>query len=243
MTDSGEATAPLSLEDFETQVNDTIKAATRDGAGKLVFPEDAPVEVAYAARAEIRRRHTQGEYTKAEQSNAALKAENDELIKRYQDSMPLDVSPEKQKALDEMKFADPEKWYEEMRKLEGAQKKAQSEELKKQLAEVSAEGTKAAELKHREAVFNEFNKRNDGPDITVEMLQANVPPRLFTELEKGELTFEEFLDKAHNYLGESKVVADGEQTSGQTNLGKVDGGSEAETAAKGTSDNYTDVIY
>lgn len=213
-----------SQDTFENKVSSVLKTVKRGDNGKLEFPEGTPEEVVYSATAEQRRRDTQAEFTKSRQKQAALEAEKTELLKQVSSNIKVELSDEQVEELEELKFSDPDAW---RRKLNTYEAKAQSErakEVDERLKEVSAKGTETAELERRKHVLQEFQIANPGLVLNDDIIANDIPPRITKQLQDNEITFEDFLQEAHNYLETGKVVATTEKTLGQPNLSKAGGG-------------------
>jgi len=148
---------------------------------------------------------TQASYTKSRQQLKALEKEN-ELLK----SGKLKISPEKQKELDDLKYSNPEKWRQELAKIE----QEQQQEIQKAIQDATLE-----------AKIDLF--KSNYPDVTPDMLQNDLPPRLIKKLEDADIdTFEDVAKEAYEYLKKTKVInPKNPDTMGQPNLNNVSGGS------------------
>ena len=213
-----------SQDTFENKVSSVLKAVTRGDNGKLEFPEGTPEEVVYAATAEQRRRDTQAEFTKTKQAQAALEAEKTELLKQVSSDVKIELSDEQVEELEELKFSDPDAWRRKMNTYETEAQTKRAKEVDERLKEISAKGTETAELERRKQTLQEFQVANPGLVIDDDVIANDVPPRITKRLQDNEVTFEEFLQEAHDYLKTGKVVAMTEKTLGQPNLSKAGGG-------------------
>jgi hypothetical protein len=226
---------------FADQVNNLVNSADVDDKGNLVLPQDStvPEEVFYAATLEKRRRDTQSALGKTSQKLAAESKMREELEKRVAAQVKLDMSPEDSERLDALKYDDPEAWRVEMNKLEQKATTTVQEELNT----LSTEASRHAELTRRAQVLEDFNSKAAIP-ITDEVLENDIPPRISRQLEKGEITFEEFLAKAEDYLVTPKKVAD-TKLAAQPNLGKAGGGADpaAEAVAKQDHISYANQSF
>lgn len=184
-------------------------------------------------KAEKRRRDTQAAFTKSQQ---ALKAKEIEL-EVLRTSKPA-VTAEEAKELEDLKYKDPDAWKSRLDTIEETQKAtiaAKTKELTDQVVQQS-------ELEHRLQVMAEFNAANPGLVITDEVLSFDVPARITKRLEKGEVSFEDFLVEVKEYLIAPKKV----QTNGveqQPNLSKVGGGSTPNVSSKAVSVAYEKEIF
>jgi len=198
--------------------NPEEKAATLDKKSQGQSTETQE-EIDWKAKyeeAEKRRRDTQAAYTKSRQELKMLKAEREALEKQV---LQLDLSVKQTDELEELKFQDPDKWRQEVNRLEEEAKKAKLEALN----QATNEAKTKAELEHRLEVLEEFQKAHPEVHIDDEVIANDIPPRITKKLENGEISFEEFLDEVHGYLTTPKKVAAGEEPPKQVNLGKVGG--------------------
>lgn len=234
-----------SQDTFENKVFSALKVVKRGDDGKLEFPEDTPEEVVYAATAEQRRRDTQAEFTKSRQKQAALEAEKTELLKQVSSDVKVELSDEQAEELEELKFSDPDAWRRKMNTYETEAQSKRAKEVDERLKEVSAKGTETAELERRKQVLQEFQAVNPGLVINDDVIANDIPPRITKRLQDNEVTFEEFLQEAHDYLKTGKVVATTEKTLNQPNLSKAGGGDTPSDDAVGheSKKSYETEVY
>lgn len=213
---------------FEQQVGEVVKQFTKDESGKTVLPEGLEVSepVRYAAMAEKRRRDTESALGKTTQKLRAEEATRKELEKRVAGQMV--ISTEDQQTLEELKFSDPEAWRTQMNTLE---QKATSS-LHEELSTISSNASQQAEFDRRISILTQFNIDNPDYPVTDEAIANDIPPRITKKLEKGEISFEDFLLEANKYLATPKKVA-GTTVLEQPNLGSLGGGSTPSTEALG----------
>ena len=190
---------------FESRVNEAIVATTKDNDGKLVLPEGTDEATAFAVRSEIRRRDTQSAYTKSQQSNKALTAENDKLASSWESDAVSNLSNTEQARLEELKVQDPDMWRTEIATIEDAKRV----QFKEKRQAISVEASQGTELERRELQLVQFNKDNPDVQITDDVIQNDVPPRITRALENGDIQFDEYLDKVKSYLGKGKKLAPG----------------------------------
>lgn len=195
------------------------------------------------ATAEQRRKDTQSSFTKGQQAIKALEAEKAELLIQLQNVTKVSLTTEEQESLDSLKYEDPDAWRIELNRLE---KKAKSESSAN-LEELTGKARGAAELKfeldRRQQVLNEFNESAELP-ITAEVIANDVPPRITSKLEKGEISFEEFLSAVDTYRKTGKVVKN-EKTLEQPDMNQLGGGkTPTDMKPEGSlSDNYSKDLY
>jgi hypothetical protein len=218
-----ESSQPTKGESFEDKVTSIVSQMVQgdDGIWKLPENVEADEAVLYAARAEKRRRDTESKLGKTTHALKALEAEKAELQSKLQQYMADNLTSSQRANLEELKYSDPDKWREEINKLErAATAKAQEE-----LGTISAAASQQAELERRAQVLIAHNEANKDFAITDATL-ADLPPRIVRRLEKGETTFEEFLAEASNYLRAGKVIGSPAIAEPQPNLGNAGGGAK-----------------
>ena len=191
---------------YESRVNEVITAATKSDDGKLVLPEGTDEGLAYSAMAEIRRRDTQGAYTKNQQQLKALQAENEKLASSWESDAVANLSSTEQAKLEELKVQDPDTWRSEIARLEEEKRG----KFKEKREAITVEASQMTELERRGSQLEQFNK--DHPDIvlTDEVIENDIPPRITRKLEKGEINFGDYLAEVAAYLGKPKKLAPGE---------------------------------
>jgi len=211
---------------YQDKVNTVLTEATTGDDGKLVFPEDTPESIQFAAVAEKRRRDTQSSWAQNQQQLKAAEAENKKLRELATSKVELDLSAEEKEELDDLKFSDPEAWRDRMNELEVAA----HEENKAKLQTLAQESSSAAELERRTQLLTAFNEAHPGVALNDDVIANDLPPRLTKKLESGEVTFEGFLEEAGKYLTTPTKVAQDDLDS-PTNMGRVGGGTSPEDSA------------
>jgi hypothetical protein len=226
---------------FVDQVNTVVGALVQQADGSWELGEgEYSDELRYAAVSEKRRRDAQSALGKSQHALNTTKAEVEALRKRLKSTAQVTLSPDEAEALEELKYADPEAWRVKMNELDIRA----ASEFDSELAKVTDEVTFGSELERRKYVLEQFNKENPDSQITEEVVANDVPPRISSKLEKGEVTFEEFLAEVQAYLGKTKVVKK-EKVLGQPDLGKLGGGSTADSNAIATdaATSYAKAIF
>lgn len=101
------------------------------------------------------------------------------------------------------------------------------------------------ELENRARLLNEYNRSHPNFPITDEVIEFDVPARITKKLEKGEITFEDYLQEVHSFLYSPKKVGTGNEILNQPNLGKISGGDTPSEGAimKDIIANYKNIIY
>lgn len=205
--------------------------------------ENQPTLEEQLAATEQRRKDTQSAYTKGQQTNKSLEAENIELKKQLEANTRVTLSPEVQEELEDLKITDPDAWRQKLNQLETTAKG----EARANFDNLTGEAKKAAEFKfeleRRQTVLNEFNESAEVA-ITNELITNEVPPRITKKLEEGVITWEDFLTEVSEYVATGKVVKK-EETLEQPNLGKAAGGTKPSDTKpeKGLSESYKDDVY
>lgn len=188
---------------------------------------------------EKRFKDTQSAYTKSQQELKAAKAKLEALEKLTQPVVQLDEATQAQ--LDELKYSNPEAWRDKMNSLEAEAKLKHLSVL----SEAEKIAMQQAELEHRAQILSEYNSKHPQNPITDEVIMFDVPPRITKKLENGEISFDEFLKEAHNFLYAPKKVGDGNKTLNQPNMRDFGGGTTPSTNAVDSSiiENYKNLVY
>lgn len=163
-----------------------------------------------------RMKDTQASYTKGQQKNKELEAQ----LKVYQDQLTISAgldTPE----MEELKMTNPEEWYNRRRNMELEAQKSFKDKLDKASLEAIQAQTKA----DNEALLRDFKERN--PQITDELIN-DVPYRIHSKLQKGEISFGDFLNEVEDYYntgrvvgGQSQAVLDGADLGNMSNASGV----------------------
>lgn len=227
---------------FEAKVNELVSQATFADDGTMQLPEgvEADEAVLYAAKLEKQRRDTQASYTRAQQERKRLEAENAKLAEHWQQDAIKTLSATDRADLEELKATDPEAWRERMNQLE----QEQIQKFNERRNTISQEASQLTELELREQQLEEFNQANPDFQITDDVIDNDIPPRLTKQLEKGEISFTEFLEKAKKFVTTPKKVV-GQQAPGEPNLGQVPGGHKPSEGARQQqmSNDYNNEIF
>ena len=196
-----------------------------------------------AKKSDQRYRDTQSAFTKGQQSIKSLEAENAELLKQLGNATQVTISEADQTELDALKYEDPEAWRRKLNSLETSAK----QEASANLGELTGKAREAAgqkfELDRRQQVLQTFNESAE-TEITEELIQNDVPPRITNKLANGEISFEEFLTQVTEYVGKGKVVGN-PATTNQPNMGNLGGGNTPTNMKpeKTLSDSYSGDLY
>lgn len=228
---------------FEEQVNTVVSKMTTDEKGNSVLPEDveASPEVLYAAKLEKRHRDTQSAFTKAQQRAKALEEENAKLASSWEADAVSNLSATEQARLEELKTQDPDAWRAEITVLEESKKTKFAEKRQS----ISKEAQQAVELQNRQALLDQYNSEHPETQLTDEVIENDIPPRITKQLEKGEITFEEFVAKCDKFLNKPKKIATEGEVDEEPTFARSGGGSkpsESAVTAQDTNDYKTEIF-
>lgn len=180
---------------------------------------------------EKRFKDTEKSFHETRQEVSKLKARNEVLENLA--SPKVDLTPEQETELEELKFSDPDAWRSKINSYETEAEKKISED-------VSAK----AELNQRNDKLNTFLSSHQ--DISAEMIEYDVPRRIHLKLENGDVSFDDFLQEAADYLKHPKTIGDGNKPpENDPDLSKLGGGSSASDSAQSAAmeKSYKDEIY
>ena len=239
--DTNNPNTPAETQTFEQRVNAALDSATADDNGKLTFADDVDEGVRFAAMAEKRRRDTQAAFSKSQTSLKALEAENNTLAGMLQKELTSLITPEQREELDELKAEDPDKWRARLNELETEQAQA----LEDKRAEARQRGEQESELERRSRLLEEYNEQYPDFKLTDEVIDEELPPKYKKQLERGEISFEQFLSSAAEFLGAPKTVGKGEEAPNSPSLSRAGGTSEPSTEAQqaSSSESYAKEVY
>lgn len=221
---------------FETSVNEAVGNMTQGEDGLWVLPADLPENVAFAAKLEKRRRDTQSALSKSQSTLKAAEVERDEYRGRLITDVPLDLNSEEQEELDGLKETSPDAWRVKCNEYE---ERAVTKRTK-ELDDLKAGASDEAEIDRRIQVLQDFMDSNPELELNDEVMDKDLPPRITGKLERGEITFEEFLDQAKEFITGEEV-----KPSEEPNLSKAGGGSHAskETVAADIQESYKTTVF
>ena len=227
-------------ESLETRVNAAVGQLAENSEGIWEFPSEMELDddTKFAAMAEKRRRDTQAELTKSKQKLKSYEATNGALTQELHENVKVTLSAEQQDELDDLMVTDPAAW---RTKLNGYEAQALTD-LQVRITETSSKGTKAAEIERRQQLMVAFNTQN--PDITIDdqFIANELPPRITSKLESGEISFEEFLVQVKAFA--NPTIANND-TPNTPNLNKSGGGSSvnAGSIAEDITTSYKGEVY
>lgn len=225
-SEKDDKTKPMSTdESIEALVKKHAKDIKFDDNNKMILPEGLEPWEKTVLIAEKRRRDQQRDYQNVKGKLTATTAEV-EALKKEISGMTIedDLTSEEQKELDDLKFTDPDMWFEKKQEL---QKQLETKK-KDKLEEVTSAASLEATIEERAQLLLAHNEANPDFQITQEVLENDVPPRFLKALEGGQ-PFDEFIDDVLQFLQKPKKLKD-EKLQGEVDLGKLTGG---QTPAKG----------
>jgi len=221
--------------EVEAKINEALKVLSEveDKEEQKKALEQFDPTIVYAARAEKRRRDTQAAYTKAQQEKLALQKEKEALENLIAQELEksLDLSPEQQEELEELKLIDPDEWRRKLNELEKEQKTMKKSKIKELQDQARQEALQEAEVLRRQQILEEWQAKHPDVEITDEVIANEVPPKYIKDLEEGKISFEDFLDKVYNFLTANKVIPQ-EKAPNKPDLSKVSGGATPSENAK-----------
>ncbi len=203
---------------LDEQINEVM--ATADENGKLTFDEGVDPLFKRACVNEQKARQHQAHFTKSRQENASLKATNEVLNTQLTNGSQL--SAEQADELEDLKHIDPEAWYVKKQQYEKEALATQTGQLKELTDEASQKALSELTLNERQSQLAEFQERT-GLTLTDDVMQNDIPPRIQAKM--ATMPFADYLATVATYLGKGKKVKDTDEGVNQTNLEKLNGGS------------------
>jgi len=218
--------------DTQTLINDAIKEVTVGEDGKIVYPDNMDPMLRAAVAASKSFRDTQSGFHKNQQSLKETEAENVLLREQLAENTrkPLELTPERQKELDDLMYIDPNAWRVEMNKLEQQSTLAANEKLDTVTKEARGKASAEYQLEQRVNTLEDFNSQRETP-ITVDILDNDIPKRINDKLANGEVSFSEYLEAVSTYLETGKVVAQSTPTT-TADLNSANGSTSAPVSAQ-----------
>jgi hypothetical protein len=227
---------------FDQQVSSVVSSMKQDEKGNYKLPEgDYSEEIKYAANAERRRRTTESNYSKTKLELKAQATLNDTLKNKIAEVSRPNLSAEEQAQLEELKFSDPDAWFKQKSELLS---KANAN-LNTEISELTTAASQQAESDSRIQVLADYNVLHPDGKLTVELIADEIPPRISNKLSSGELSYDQFLVEAGQYIKTPKKVG-GIAAKNSPNLGNAGGGAEPSAEAFGeeaTSAAYKNMLF
>jgi len=226
---------------FAQAVNTAVDNMTQGDDGKWSLPEGLDEATSFAANSERRRRDTQSALDNSTTRTKALETENSMLVSGWEKDVVKTLSSEQRTELDELKATNPDAWREKMDEYEETNRTTFAETR----TNISKEANEGTELEQRTAALLEYNEANPDHQITDEVLDNDIPPRLLKQLENGDVNFAKFLSNVNQYMTSGKVIQDGEKPPTVEDMSDV-GGSHtpsSEAVEASASESYVSETY
>lgn len=168
---------------------------------------------------------TQSAYTKGQQEISKLNAKLKVFAEQGHSLVVEGLDSER---MLELKDSDPDKWYEERRKLELQAQKNFEDRLSKAQADAVAGFIKSEE----DILMADFKRRN--PNITDEFIRDHIPVGIQRKYQNGELDFSGFLMEVEKFAKTPTVVGgDTNKVPNQPNLSNIGNGEGVSNVAVG----------
>ena len=201
---------------LDEQINKAL--ANVDDKGKLQFSDEVEPLFKRVVLAEKKARDNQASFTKSRQELAAITAAKDELEKLAVGN--TSISAEQQEELDDLKFSDPDKWYELKNLYESDASNATRQKIQEVVSTASEKAVQELTLVERTEALTTFEDAT-GIKLTDDVMMNDIPPRLQSKM--GSMPFEEYLQEVATYLGKGKVVKGSDEGLDQTNINHLAG--------------------
>jgi hypothetical protein len=239
--DEGKGTNPS----FAEQVSEAVKGMKLNSKGVYELPEGLPEEVKVAAMAEKKFRDTQSAFTKTKQELNTLKAEKSLLLEKATENVTVELSKEQEEELEELKFSNPEAWRKKLNRYEREAVTKKQQIIEQEVKQISADNLDKEEIERRAEVLSEFKKEHPDFDLNDDIVTNDIPARITKKLEKGDITWEDYIQECYEYLNKGKVVKDKEQAPNRPNLSRLGGGSKPDdkAVAEDTVLSYAKEVY
>ena len=221
------------VQEVEATVSQLV-GKLKKGASQEELLEEYDPAIVYAAVAEKRRRDTQAEYTKTRQEYKATLAEKEKLEELIANEVvnKLDIDDDKREELETLKLVDPDAWRQEINRLEEEQKTLSKKKIKELTEEAKQAVLQEEMLAQRERELEEFYKTHPDLEITDELIENEIPPKYVKDLENGNISFTEFLEKVYNFVKGPKAVKNEAPQKEGVDLSQVPGGASPDEASK-----------
>lgn len=212
------------------------KAGNKPSAAGNSNPSEIDYKKMYEQELQMKK-DTQKSYTQGQQELSVLKKQNKMLNDAA--SKGTQLTPEQVDELEVLKYKDPDAWFDK--------KQAYTNLAKANLLEANSkahdEGMEEAAETTKQATIANFLTSNT--DLTMDMINLDVPKRIHKELDDGNITLEEFLEKSKHYILSSTKRLQDKADLDQKNLTKVPGGNNPSKQATQAEHNKQaqDEIY
>lgn len=159
----------------------------------------------FAAKTEKRRRDTQASYTRSQQDLKKTQLLSQKMAETLESELVKVLPVDQAATLEELKHQDPDAWRQKLTELETARK----QQIQEQLQAIEQEAGNKSELEVRIEQLQAFQEANPDIQITDEVIENDIPPRITKKLETGKISFGEFLEECRKYLTAGKVIDKG----------------------------------
>ena len=208
---------------LDEQINEVL--ATADDKGQLTFGDEVDPIFKKLVLTEKKSRNHQAKAIKSIQENAGLKATNQVLSDSINAS--TQVTAEQAAELDELKFTDPDMWFQKKTQYENDSKANGAGKLKELTDAASTKALEDLTLSERKDALTAFQTRT-GVVLSDDVMANDIPPRLQAKI--ADMPFEDYLDEVTKYLGKDKVVKQTDDSLDQTNIGDLAGGGDTKAS-------------
>lgn len=230
----------------QKRIDDAVSQMVQNDKGVWEIPDELLKTLSPAERIAVkttkRHRDTQSAYTKTRQELKKTETVASELEKHVLDTATMHLSDRERDELDELKLRDPDKWRSKLNEYEEKSRGL----LQEKLAEINKKGEELSELEIREAQLAAFVE-NTGLELNDDIIDNELPAKYKKELEEGKVTFDEFLEKAREFLTTPKVVKGSKDEPAKPNpdMNRLSGGREPaqEDQAKDIVKSYDNETY
>lgn len=192
----------------------------------------------FAAKTEKRRRDTQASYTRSQQELKKTQLLSQKMAETLEAELVNVLPVAKAAELEELKHQDPDAWRQKLTELENARR----EEVRTQLQTIEQEAGSKSELELRVEQLAAFQAAYPDIAITDEVIENDIPPRITRKLEKGTISFADFLEECRVYLSKGKTIDKGDTPPDLPDISKNPGSSSQPASKRGKSD-YEVEIY
>jgi len=223
--ESKTSTAETSFDtaNYESEVNEAVSNMKQDDDGKWLVPNGMTPEMQYSVNAERRRRDTQTSFTKSQQALKVAESKTTALTEQLEASIKPNLTVEQAEELEDLKESDPDAWRAKLNEHDAEAYNKYEETMET----IDSTATQEVELVRREGILNQFISDNPDLELNDYVFENDLPPRITGKLSKGEISFEDFLNEAKEYLTKGKKIATADPGKEEPNLNKSGGANKA----------------
>ena len=199
--------------------------STVDDKGKIQFEEGVDPLFKRAVLAEKKAKDNQASFTKSRQELATVRAEREVLENQLSSATQLPA--EQLEELEDLKYSDPDAYFEKRVQYEADAKATVTNRLKELKDEAGSKAVADLTLSERQETLQQFEAQT-GLKLTDDIMANDVPPRLQNQI--NDMPFGDYLAKVADYLSKGKVVKQTDKGLEQTNINRIAGGQLDERA-------------